>query len=258
MTVLGAEIKRSVRLTRSYWAEYVSDFVLYALGFLLLIAVFRAAAVEYGPEGTLSSLLGYVTWKICASVLARIALNVSDDARAGTLEQAFITGTPPWFLYLSRSMGITLDYGLRGILLGAILALILGILRPVPMLAVGVFLLSLIGALGVGFALAGLVLVYKQVRGVVNLVWQALVFFTGALAPIYHPVLSIVSKVLPLTWGIDSLRAIFLGNADLASLWQQGLLVGLLINTAVYVTLGVLLFTWGEQRARMLGVLAHY
>lgn len=258
MTVLGAEIIRSMRLSRSYWVEYVSDFVLYALGFLLLIAVFRAASAEYGPEGMLSSLLGYLTWKICASVMARVALNVSDDARAGTLEQTFLTGTSPWVIHLSRSIGIALDYGIRGLFLGVILALVLGVLRPVPLLAAGVFLLSLVGALGAGFTLAGLVLVYKETRGMVNLVWQALVFFTGALAPLYHPVLSVIAKLLPLTWGVDSLRAIFLDHASLVTLWQAGILPGLLVNTGVYMALGVLLFNWGERRARQLGVLAHY
>lgn len=258
MTVLGAEIIRSMRLSRSYWVEYVSDFVLYALGFLLLIAVFRADSAEYGSEGMLSSLLGYLTWKICASVLARVALNVSDDARAGTLEQTFLTGTSPLAIHLSRSIGIALDYGIRGLFLGVILAYILGVLRPVPLLAAGVFLLTLAGALGAGFTLAGLVLVHKETRGMVNLVWQALVFFTGALAPLYHPVLSVIAKLLPLTWGVDSLRAIFLDHASLVTLWQAGILPGLLVNTGVYVALGVLLFNWGERRARQLGVLAHY
>jgi hypothetical protein len=35
-----------------------------------------------------------------------------------------------------------------------------------------------------------------------------LVFFSGALAPIQNPFLGVVSKTLPLTWGITSLRAI--------------------------------------------------
>jgi hypothetical protein len=40
-----------------------------------------------------------------------------------------------------------------------------------------------------GFALAGLVLVYKRIGGALQLLWQMLVFFTGALAPIEHPLL---------------------------------------------------------------------
>jgi hypothetical protein len=85
-----------------------------------------------------------------------------------------------------------------------------------------------------------------------------LVFFTGALAPIQNTYLDAFSKLLPLTWGIAGLRAIMIDGASMTTLWQNGLLIALLINTAFYVTLGIVLFTWGQRRARELGVLAHY
>jgi hypothetical protein len=85
-----------------------------------------------------------------------------------------------------------------------------------------------------------------------------LVFFTGALAPIQNIYLDALSKTLPLTWGIASLRAILIDRATIAMLWQNGMLAGLLINTAFYITLGIVLFAWGQRRARELGVLAHY
>jgi ABC-2 type transport system permease protein len=121
-----------------------------------------------------------------------------------------------------------------------------------------VFLLTVAGACGLGFALTGLVLVYKRLDGLVHLVWQMLVFFTGALAPVTHPVLLAVARALPLSWGIASLRAIVIDGATATSLWHSGALPGLLLNTAGYVALGVALFAWGERRARALGVLAHY
>jgi len=139
-----------------------------------------------------------------------------------------------------------------------ILAGILGIRQSVPLLAVVVFGLTVAGACGMGFALVGLVLVYKRVGGAIELLWQMLVFFTGALAPIYNPLLAAFSKLLPLTLGITCLRAIFIDSATAADLWQSGLLPGLLINTAFYVASGAALFTWGQRRARQLGVLSHY
>jgi len=85
MTVpaLGAEFRRSLRLARSYWLEYFADLILYILGFLLLSAVFQAASPNYGRAGMLSTLIGYTTWKICASILEDIARVASDEARTG-------------------------------------------------------------------------------------------------------------------------------------------------------------------------------
>ena len=258
LTILWAEFRRAFRLARSYWLEYVLDLVLYIFVFLLLLTIFHAASDDFGPAGYLSTLIGYVTWKICASGLAGIADVAAEESRTGTLEQMFLTGLHPGLVFLGRSVGIFLNHGMRGLLLGILLAALLGILQPVPLLAVIVFIQTIAGACGLGFGLAGLVLVYRRLDGHINLIWQMLIFFTGALAPLAYPVLAIAGKALPLSWGIVSLRAIMTKGATAASLWQGGELPGLLLNTAFYVILGTALFTWSQKRARALGVLAHY
>jgi ABC-2 type transport system permease protein len=256
--LLGAEFRRTLRMGRSYWLEYASDLLLYTLGFLLLITVFRAASASYGPQGYLSTLIGYTIWKICASILVDIARVATDEAHTGTLEQLFLSGLHPGIVFLGRSLGILVNHGVRGLVLAFILGAFLGILVPITPLAVIIFVLTLAGACGLGFALTGLALVYKRIGGGLQLLWQMLVFFTGALAPIQNIYFGTFSKMLPLTWGITSLRAVMIDGATTAILWQNGMLFGLLINTAFYVALGAVLFGWGQRRARELGVLAHY
>jgi ABC-2 type transport system permease protein len=258
LTTLGAELRRTLRLAHSYWLQYVSDFMLYSSGFLVFVVVLRAATDTYGPQGYLSTLIGYTIWIICATVTSSIARAVVQEARTGTLEQLFLTGRRPGLILLGRSVGLFFDYGARGLLMGGVLAAGLGVLRPLPPLAVLAFGLTALGAGGLGFTLAGLALVHKQVEGLITLTWQMLVFFTGALAPLTHPVLALLAKLLPLSWGIASLRAMLVHGAGSESLWRSGELPGLLLNTAFYVTLGAALFAWGQKRARTLGTLGHY
>jgi ABC-2 type transport system permease protein len=253
-----AEFRRTARLARSYWLEYVADLLLYTLGFLLLITVFRAASASFGAVGYLSTLIGYTTWKVCASAMRDIARIAVTEARTGTLEQLFLAGFRPGVVFTGRSLGILLNHGIRGLLLAFLLSSILGVFTSVTPLALAVFVLTLAGAAGLGFALAGLVLVYKRIGGALQLMWQMLVFFTGALAPIEHFLLGPISKVLPLTWGITNLRAIIIDEATMTILWENGSLFGLLANTAIYVAIGAVAFTWGQQQARKLGVLGHY
>lgn len=254
----AAELQRSARLARSYWLEYLADFVLYTAGFLLLLLIFRAASGTYGPEGYLSTLIGYITWKIGARGLVEIARIASEESRTGTLEQLFLTGGGLGWVFFSRGASILTNHAVRGLVLGWVLAAILGLGQPVSLTAVVIFLLTLMGAGGLGFALAGLVLVYKRLEGFLGLIWQMLVFFTGALAPIQHPVLGPIARALPLTWGIEALRGALIEGADLVSLWERGALAGLLVNTTVYLALGLALFRWGQRRARALGALGHY
>src|SRR4030042_3480988 len=140
--ILGAEFRRTVRLARSYWLEYVSDLLLYTLGFLLLTTVFKAASASYGPQGYLSTLIGYTTWKICASILVDIARIATEEAHTGTLEHLFLSYLRPGSVFLTRSLGILVNQGARGLVLAFILAAILSILQPVTLSAAITFALT--------------------------------------------------------------------------------------------------------------------
>ena len=258
LILFGGELRRMMRLARSYWVDYLSDFILYGLGFLLLIMIFRAASEDYGPEGMLSTLIGFIAWKIGATAAVDMADIAAEEAKTGTLEQVYLSSRRLWSVFLGRCLGLYLDYGLRSLFLGGILAALVGVLRPISFTTLVVFILMLASSAGLGFALTGLVLIYKRVGGILNLIWQVLVFFTGALAPIHDPVLSPISRALPLTWGIEALRAIMVNGDNLTALWQNGLIVGLLVNTTTYIVLGIVIFSWGQKQARALGVLAHY
>ncbi len=256
--LLDAEFLRTLRLARVYWLEYAADFVLYFVGFLLLMVVFQAAAPGYGTQGVLSSLIGYITWKVCASSFIGVARIAEEEARTGTLEQLFLVNSSPMQVFLARSLGIFLNQALRGLLLGWVLAVVLKVFVAPTLLSMIIFMLTFLGALGLGLMMAGLVLVYKRLGGFLSLIWQMLVFFSGALVPLPGVLLGGLSSLLPLTWGIAALRASLLSHTTLFDLWQNGLLPGLLINTAVYLGLGCSLFAWGERHARKSGVLSHY
>jgi ABC-2 type transport system permease protein len=257
-TVLWGEFRRTFHWARSYWVEYLSNFVLYLLGFLLLVVMFRSTTDEFGQDGILRTLLGYITWYMCASVMSSIAHVAEDESRTGTLEQLFLTGLSPQVVFLIRSAGRILLEITQGVPLALLLAILLGVVQPVPLSAILAFTLTLLGACGLGFALAGIAMVTKRADSLIRTVWQMLVFFSGALAPMHPPVLAFVAKILPLGLGIENLRQIYLNEATITSLWKNGLLPGLLVNTLAYVLVGYALFTWGERRARRNGTLAHY
>lgn len=259
LAALGAEFQRAWSLARSYWVNYLADLVLYTLGFLLLMAVFFVAAADhFGPNLYLSALIGYVTWKVCTGTMLKIAKTTVDESKTGTLEQLFVTGQSPGVLLIQRSLGEFLMYGARGLLLGGVLASILGVLQPIPGSVLVFFLLSAAGIFGLGFGLAGLALVYKRISGMLSLIGQMLVFFSGALAPLTSPGMKALSRALPLSWGIEAMRAVMVENVRVATLWEDGVLLGLLINTGVYLLVGSVLFRWGVRRARELGVLGQY
>jgi ABC-2 type transport system permease protein len=132
-------------------------------------------------------------------------------------------------------------------------------LRSGPALIV-LFLISLVGAYGLGFLFAGVALVFKRTEALVGLMFSLMIFFTGALVGLERLgwVYQVLRLALPLTWGISLMRMTLTEGMNLASLFQTGELVGLMVHSLVYLSVGLLVFAAGYSRARAKGTVAHY
>lgn len=260
LRIVVVEARREFLRARTYWLEVVADQVLFTLGFLLLSGLFQlVAAGNYRAEAQLASLVGFFIWRVADGCILRTAGSISDDAQSGTLEQVWLSGMSPQLILLARSLAILLYHTLRGVLLAAVLMLILHLL---PMLSPGVlliFVLTQAGAFGIAFIISGLHLVYKNVSSLTMAISTALLFLTGALAPLNNvPQLDSLSRALPLTMGIKLMRQLVVEGMSLTALWQQPDVYWLFINTLFYSLAGWLVMGWGQRFAQRDGSLAHY
>jgi ABC-2 type transport system permease protein len=103
-------------------------------------------------------------------------------------------------------------------------------------------------------------LIFKQVASLSDLIQYALVFLNGALLPVdvFPPWLAFFARLLPTTQGIIVLRQVSIEGLSLAEVWQSGSLILLLIHSAVFLTVGWLVFKWCEQFAKERGLLGQY
>ncbi len=258
--VVVAEVRREFLRARTYWLEVVADQVLFTLGFLLLSGLFQLVAEgNYLAEAQLASLVGFFIWRVADGCILRTVDSISDDAQSGTLEQVWLSSISPQLILLARSLAILLYHTLRGLLLAAVLMFIL---RLSPVLSPGVllvFALTQAGAFGVAFIITGLHLVYKNVSSLTVAISTALLFLTGALAPLDNvSQLDILSRMLPLTIGIKLTRQLVVEGMSMATVWQHPDLYWLLLNTLFYGLVGWLVMGWGQRLAQRDGSLAHY
>jgi ABC-2 type transport system permease protein len=268
LNIVVAEVRRELLRARAYWLEVIADQVLFTLGFLLLSGLFYLVAEgEYGDRARLASLVGFVIWRVADGCILRTVDSLSDDAQAGTLEQIWLSGVSPQLVLLARSAAILLYHSMRGLLLAVVIMLLLQIAPAFPSgaaagtIAAGflVFLLTQVGAFGAAFMIAGLHLAYKNVAALTLAVSTALLFLTGAMAPLEGaPIFMALSRALPLTLGIELSRQLTAGEVAWSRLAQQPDFYWLLVNTAIYALLGWLVMGWGQRLARRDGSLAHY
>ena len=254
------ELRKLVKIAQSYVVEVVADQLFFITGFLILTGIFElATAGSYEKSAQLSSLIGYLTWRVAGGVMMEIVDSLAEDAQWGTLEQVWLSGRDYGLLLLTRGAVAILYYTVRVLVMAVVILLLLRI--PVSFVwgAGIIYLLTLSSMLGLALIIASLHLVYKNVEAIAYPLATMLLFLTGALSSVEGiPLLFEVSRVLPLSLGIDLLREMVVGERPFVEVVGTAGFAGLLLNTAVYMGCGWLAFRWAKQRTLVDGSLAHY
>jgi|SRR5579885_1996882 len=232
----------------------------FILGLIFVGAVFVIGNGQFQPQQMAPVLLGYLIW-----IAARIVINYTyesftTETQSGTLEQMYMSTVPSELIVLTRMVAILLAPIIVMALTATILVLLLGIQLPLRWEGLVVILLALIGIFGFGLMLGGAILLFKQISSLADLIQQVLLFLSGVLIPIsrFPGWLQFIAQLMPITQGAVVLRQVVLERQSLADVWASGSLIGLVINSAVYLLGGWMIFKWCERIAKRQGSLGHY
>ncbi|MFZ1397475.1 MAG: ABC transporter permease [Candidatus Promineifilaceae bacterium] len=255
-----AEWHKQWRIARSYWVTLLADQLFFILGFLIVAGLFDLISEgNFDGWARLSALIGYLTWRVAGGCMVEISGSVAVDARYGTLEQIWLSHYPAATILFARGIALIFFYTLRTLGMALIIMPLLQIPLPFVPAVLPIYLLTMLGVQGISFGLASLHLVYKNVSPIVMPLGTILLFLTGALVPLDGiPILYPLSQFLPLSGGIELMRAIAVDNATLAQIMSRPQFGWFLLNTVGYVIAGLLLLRWAHKRAVTEGALAHY
>lgn len=257
-TVVVNEIQKRFILLWSYKFNFFTQTLM--IGFIFVGISFFMAGGKPSPELLASGLVGYLVWFFALAAIGDMSWGIREETQTGTLEQMYMSPLPTGVLMLGRSVASLFVSILMVSLSAVVLVLILGVSLPITWTALPVFLLTMAGLYGFAFILGGATLVFKQVEALANMLQNVLLFLNGALLPVDRLPgwMEAFAKTLPTTQGIIVLRQVILDGQSLAQVWQDGSLVGLVINSAAYFVLGWFFFRWCENRARRMGALGQY
>jgi ABC-2 type transport system permease protein len=258
--LVQVELRKKLQMLRAYYVELVADQIVFILGFLILTGIFELVTDgKYSQEAQLASLVGYLTWRVAGGCMRETTGSIAQDAKWGTLEQVWLSGNAPALILFARSAVLLIFYTVRVLVIGLIVILLLRI--PIHFLpgAILIYVLTLGSAFGLAFAIAGLHLVYKNVDAITFALASTLLFLTGAVSPLDGvPVLYPLSRVLPLSIGIDLLRMMLVQGVSLTELLATREFYYLLANLAAYLGAGLLILRWAQRRVLADGSLGHY
>lgn len=254
------ELRKTIQIAKSYLVEVVADQLFFILGFLILTGVFElATAGSYEKSAQAASLVGYLTWRVAGGAMMEIVKSLSEDAQWGTLEQVWLSGRDYGLILLTRGVVAIVYYTVRVLVMAFVILLLVRLsvsFKP----GVGiVYLLTLSSVLGLALMIASLHLVYKNVGAIAFPLATMLLFLTGALSSVQGiPFLFEISRLLPLSLGIDLLRKMLVGGQPFVEIVGTSAFAGLLLNGAIYTGSGWLVFRWAKRQTLVDGSLAHY
>ena len=256
--VLYNEVRKTFIIAWNYRVDLAIQLLTLVLLFVFISFFIGSGTID--SEGLPAVLLGYLVWLYAVMAISNMSASLSGEASIGTLEQIYMSPVPAWLVIVGWVAANFLQHTVIVALLGVILVLILPVTLPLELAALPPFALTMIGLIGFGYAIGGLTLVYKQVNSVSGLLTNVLLFLNGALLPVHHfPAwLETVAVFLPTTQGIIVLRKVVVDDMSLIAVWEDGSMVFLAVQSALYLVAGWALFNVGERVAKRRGTLGQY
>jgi ABC-2 type transport system permease protein len=258
LVALAGEIRKSLLVSWTYRVNTLTGLLTFGLMFVAIGFLMTGGSLD--AQAMAPIFLGYITWMYAMMAIGNVAYGVRGEMSAGTLEQMAMSPAPLGIVLLGRLIANLLVTTLQIALFSIALRYLAGIGAPMNAAGLLVLLLTLLGILGLGFLIAGAVMVWKQVESLANLVQNVLLFLNGSLLPVEQmpPGLSTVARLFPSTQGIIVLRRVVLGGQSLASVWTDRSLLWLIVHSGLFLAAGWVVFVFCERTAKRRGSLGQY
>lgn len=222
---------------------------------LLQMAFFAYVAKNAGGDEAMSYAVVGNMVQLCAftSVLG-MSMAVGMERFFGTLPLLLVTPTSRFALFMGRSGIYVLD-GVTSTLVGLFYAAVVfdvDFSQADPFLLVLIFFITSFALSGFGLLIGSLSLYTREVVAVANAAYFALLIICGVNFPVTElpSVLQSVSKILPLTYGIEATRKVVSG----ASFYEVQSLIGAeILFMVVLIIVGYFFFKYFEQKAKKAG-----
>jgi len=248
-----AVVRRELTLFVRYPFEAVGAVVTLTALFGLLFFGGSMLAPRAMADSTAGLVVGYFLWVMAMGSYQDTAGDVMAEASWGTLERHYLTPFGFGTVLLAKSLAkLLVHFVYAGIVLAAML-LITGTTLEIDVLTVlPVAALTLASSFGVGFALGGVTVLYKNVTS-----WLEMVGFVMAGLIAVPAFGGGYLFALPLAQGSALLQR---AMRDGVRLWEfDPVALAVLVVTGVgYLSVGYGVFYLCQRRARRLGVLGDY
>lgn len=253
--VFWSYLVRDWRNELSYRLNFLA-FLLYPFIWVSVFAILGKVVEGAGVAGFARFIvLGTLLWRFVHVGFYESAITIRWEQRIGTYKHLFMIPRHPLVPVTAQAIsGLTLSL-VNFVIMVATAEWVYGISLNVTVLGVGFLLVAWASILGLGLAIAGLAMLYKEVNSIYRTIFFSFQLFSGVFfdwRALPEP-LTWISQSLPITHALDGLRMTAAGQAVPGSL-----LVLILVTSLAWLVVGAGVMHGAHEVARRKGILEHY
>lgn len=264
LLVIKAEWLMFLQEIQYYWINTVFYSITTLFLFLGIFYTFQQS--DPTPDAVMSLLIGVLLWHIGTGALGYLTMAFEDEAKMGTLEQIMMSRSKITVIFLFKASITVIFTTIKSLIFFVICAYIFGVnehifsygLMWLAIAAIGV--VGIMGFIGLGFALAGLTLIYKRTQSLPGVLNYIFLFFSGTVVTIeaLPPVIQHFAHILPITWTISVLRRIVVNHESLATIIAHKDVMYMYIANIGAFVFGIIAFNMLVNKAKAMGKVGHY
>lgn len=254
---LLSEFRREWLLFRRYPTEFISQIVVLVVVFYGLFLGASYIAGSHVVEGRLDAvIIGYLLWTLCMGAIGSMGWEIMNEAQNGTLEQVMLNYLGLTRILLLRNIVMFLYNILFTMIVMFLIMWITGRHLSVSIQELIPFGLAMASAIGIGYCVASITILFKranQFLGLLQFVLLFLVMTPFTSLPSWGRWVGVFVPIAPMNALLKQMMIQHRGLID-----PHHWLVWSCVNAVLWVALGMWVFTMACRRARRIGILGHY
>ncbi len=249
MSLLLHQLRSEQRL---YWRSHelaFFTFIFPLLIYILLGSVYGDDEIESeGVSGSAYLLAGILGYGVAATAFAGLAIIVVLRRESGVLKRLRGTPLPAWAYVGAVLVSTLIVFVIEVVALLVLANVMFDVPYPDRWLSLTLaVLLGVVAFASLGVALTTVIRSAEGASAVVNAVYLPMAFLAGSFwtPQAYPPVLEAIANLLPLTYFIELMQDIVLGNEQIWENWTE---VGIVAAWGIFgLVVTVLRFRWEPQ-----------
>lgn len=251
-------LKANVRKEYIELKRYLPNTLAMVFTFYIIFLAMFAGIQIVGDPGTQDVniqyvIVNYIFWFLAMAVVGDTGWQITNEAMRGTLEQLCMSPMGIWRIVMARLVATTAVYIFIIVALLYLSMATAGQWLNIDVITIlPILILSLISMFGVGFMIAGISIILKQVQAflqILQFILAGLTFVPLSVAPFL--------AYFPFVKGVDLVRGVMINGLTLTDISVGDYLI-LGFNAVFYLIVGVIFFIGCERFAMKKGLLAHY